>query len=336
MDYYEHRQTRSSNAIHLGDVMPDYQKKLIRALLILTIVFISLLFCYGCSRNAAYTQIKEETGTRVAPAMLLSAAPEIHVAECGEASIDHSNLAQGYFMVNYHGENPDIKLRVNKDGEECVYVLEQKHHNKYTAFPLTEGSGEYSVVIYEHKYGTTYLEIFSKRFYAEIEDEPLPYLYPSNLVNYSEDSIAVNQAAALAETANTDADVIRETLDYVLETIDYDHQFAENAPPNYIPDIDSVIEAGKGICLDMATVMAAMLRSQGIPAKVKIGDVQNGEETVYHAWVSVYATDGSLNENQFIDDEEMPGWVDIDPGNTAKEKFKQYDPTCKYYMNRQY
>ena len=48
----------------------------------------------------------------------------------------------------------------------------------------------------------------------------------------------------------------------------------------------------KGICFDYASLMTALLRSQGIPTKLMVG--YSG--TVYHAWISVYL--------------EETGWVD--------------------------
>ena len=46
------------------------------------------------------------------------------------------------------------------------------------------------------------------------------------------------------------------------------------------------------ICFDYASLTAAMLRSQGIPARLEIGYAGS----VYHAWISVYT--------------EETGWID--------------------------
>ena len=48
----------------------------------------------------------------------------------------------------------------------------------------------------------------------------------------------------------------------------------------------------KGICFDYASLMAAMLRSQGIPTKLEVG--YSGQ--AYHAWISVY-----LQETGWVD-----------------------------------
>ena len=52
----------------------------------------------------------------------------------------------------------------------------------------------------------------------------------------------------------------------------------------YIPDTNLVLEAGRGVCCDFASVFAAMCRSQGIPCAVATGYRNGG----YHAWNFVY------------------------------------------------
>ena len=76
-------------------------------------------------------------------------------------------------------------------------------------------------------------------------------------------------------------------------SITYDTQLAENVPADYIPDIDQTIEKGTGICFDYASLMTAMLRSQGIPAKLEVG--YSGQ--AYHAWISVYLTETGWVDN---------------------------------------
>jgi len=67
------------------------------------------------------------------------------------------------------------------------------------------------------------------------------------------------------------------------------------------------MDTGKGICLDYASLMTAMLRSQGIPTKLEVGYAGD----VYHAWISVY-----LKEQGWVDDIiEFDGksWTLMDP-----------------------
>ena len=79
---------------------------------------------------------------------------------------------------------------------------------------------------------------------------------------------------------------------YVIGNITYDYDLAATVTSGYLPNLDSVLAGGKGICFDYAALMTGMLRSQGVPTKLVIGYA--GE--VYHAWINVWS--------------ESTGWVD--------------------------
>ena len=79
----------------------------------------------------------------------------------------------------------------------------------------------------------------------------------------------------------------------MITNITYDEELAANVKTNYLPNIDNTLKTKKGICFDYASLMAAMLRSQGVPTKLVVG--YSGE--AYHAWISVY-----LKEIGWVDD----------------------------------
>ena len=58
----------------------------------------------------------------------------------------------------------------------------------------------------------------------------------------------------------------------------------DELPPFYIPNADEVLVSEVGICSDKATLLAAMLRSQGIPTRYVSGKVYGSG----HAWNEVY------------------------------------------------
>ena len=62
----------------------------------------------------------------------------------------------------------------------------------------------------------------------------------------------------------------------------YDYIKSVTVKPGQMPQIDECWETKRGICQDLSAVTCAMLRSQGIPARLMIGTV--GANT-YHAWV---------------------------------------------------
>jgi hypothetical protein len=75
-----------------------------------------------------------------------------------------------------------------------------------------------------------------------------------------------------------------------VENISYDTEKAKliisGQLKSYVPDVDVVYDTEKGICFDYASLMAAMLRSQGIPTKLVMGYV--APNNTYHAWNEVY------------------------------------------------
>jgi hypothetical protein len=66
------------------------------------------------------------------------------------------------------------------------------------------------------------------------------------------------------------------------------------------PDVDEILKSNKGICFDYASLMAAMLRSLDIPAKLVTG--YSSKLSVFHAWNEVYTEETGwmkLNEMYF-------------------------------------
>ena len=90
---------------------------------------------------------------------------------------------------------------------------------------------------------------------------------------------------------------------------------------SYLPNIDDTMASGKGICFDYASLMAAMLRSQGIPTKLVVG--YSG--AAYHAWISVY-----LKETGWVDkiiQFDGENWSLVDPtlaANNSGSAVKEY------------
>ena len=73
-------------------------------------------------------------------------------------------------------------------------------------------------------------------------------------------------------------------FDFVVDHFTYDYDKASTVSSGYLPVVDDILAAKKGICFDYAAVMTAMLRSQNIPCKLVVGYAG----TIYHAWIDVY------------------------------------------------
>lgn len=196
-------------------------------------------------------------------------------------TIDASHMSEGYIMVSYTGTNEKVKLQIT-GSDEVVYTYDL--HGDYETFPLTAGSGSYTVGVFENIEGTSYSTLFTQTIDVKIDDEFGPYLYANQYVNFNGDSKVVEKAEELSKPCNDDLEVIEQVYNYMISNFTYDYDKAESVQSGYLPDVDEVFETQTGICFDYAAVMAAMLRSQRIPTRLEVGYAGD----VYHAWISTY------------------------------------------------
>ena len=202
------------------------------------------------------------------------------------ASVDMSNISEGYIMVEYTGESDLALLQVTipDESETYTYPILQ---GGYQTFPLSCGDGTYGLRVLEQIAGGKYAVVYSTSVDVALSDEFRPYLYPNEYVNYSAECEAVKLGMELSDSSTDDVSLLENIYNYVIENITYDKEKAAGDLSYYVPDIDDTLESGTGICFDYASLMAAMLRSQRIPTKLVFG--YSG--TAYHAWVSVYLTE---------------------------------------------
>lgn len=222
----------------------------------------------------------------VIPDVKTVSSPGVDVASSDSGVIDWSNASLGYISAAYTGASTGAKLRIicgdmtydhdlSPDGADCY-------------FPLSCGSGTYSVILYEKLSGTKYSRAVEAEFTAKISDEIAMFLYPNDYVMFTKKSACVKKAAELC--AGKD-DVIEKTaavFGWITDNITYDYDLAAAVQSGYLPDPDSVLSRRKGICFDYASLVAAMLRSQGIPTRLVVG---YASPNIYHAWNEVYTAE---------------------------------------------
>lgn len=318
-------------------------KKSGQAIAAMFVLFMLVLFMAGCGSSSdtldkLVTGESEsgssESGGSSSAAGTREATPRVLVPEAlgenvitdknGLASIDVSNIAEGYFMVNYSGEIESVKVQVAHPSIEMPYTydLQPSKYGSYEVFPLQLGSGSYTVGVWEQTPDGQYAQLVEEAIEVEIADELKPFLYPSQIINFTEASKVVAKASQLAGSANTELDVVDSIFSFIIENITYDEEKAlavqdGTIPPGYLPNVDSTLEELKGICYDYAALMAAMLRSQGIPVKLVKGYVQLPDSggQVYHAWVMVYSKEtGEINR---VIKFEGNNWTLMDPTFSA-------------------
>ncbi|MBR0090902.1 MAG: transglutaminase domain-containing protein [Lachnospiraceae bacterium] len=199
------------------------------------------------------------------------------------AEIDCSNASEGYIFARYLGENQQVKLLIQiENGKKYYYDL--KNDGTPEVFPLSVGDGLYEISVFENIDANQYSLALSETLEVKLNNPYLPFLYPNQYVRFDKDTEAVKKAEELARPADEDLDVVSNVYNYVIGNVVYDMEEAETVESGYLPDVDEILETGKGICLDYSALMCAMLRSQQIPARMEIGYAG----TAYHAWISVY------------------------------------------------
>ena len=253
--------------------------------------------------------------------MLEPQAPGIVVLGNDFAGVDASNTGEGYIQLRYAGEAAKAKVQLTlPDGSLYTYTLDP---GDYETLPLTGGGGTYGVAVLENAFDNIYALAFSGEFQAEDVDEFKPYLYPNQYVRFTKDSRVTALGVELSEQAADDLDYVTRVYGYVVENITYDREFAATIPVDYVPDLEKTLETGKGICLDYASLMTALLRSQGIPAKLVVG--YSGAE--YHAWISVYLEETGWMDGVIYFD--GVSWSRVDPTLAAGNR----GTSVKDYVN---
>ena len=243
-----------------------------------------------------------------------------------KAVIDYSNAQDGYVMIRFL-QKTDKHLCVLITGPSgVVYKCKLDQNGKWEVFPLSDGNGNYRIGVFEHAYENKYASVNSVAIDVTLKDEFAPFLRTNQYVNYNKDSAAVAKAAELAKGSDGLNVKVSAVYNFTIENISYDKAFAEEVKRGmhswYVPDLDDVMERGKGICFDYAALMTSMLRSLGIPTRLVIGYAGD----VYHAWIDVYShTDGWINNAIYFDGKT---WNLMDP--TYASTGKQSADVMKY------
>jgi len=255
-----------------------------RSLQFLAWALVLALFLSGCEEPPLETV--RDTRTTV----LTPEAPGEIVTGNDFASLDSSRTEEGYIQVCYSGEASKAKVQLlDPEGTLYTYTLLP---GSFETLPLTGGGGIYSVTVLENAFDNVYAVAYTGELEAARVDEFKPYLYPNQYVWYTDSSKVYALGAELSAKSRDDLHYVENVYSYVVENVEYDYDLAANIPVDYLPDVDRTIDTGKGVCLDYAALMTALLRSQGIPAKLVVG----WSGTQYHAWISVYLAE--------------TGWVD--------------------------
>ena len=277
------------------------------------------VICQGCNKTpepyvSTSTDIRDNT-----PECLVPSADGIRNFINAYVALDISHMDDGYIMAAYLGSSPKVKLQLIGP-DYMTYTYDMTNHT-YEVFPLSAGSGNYTIGVYENIIDDLYATIFSANIEADIAAPMNAFLYPNQYVKFDASSQVVEKAQELVAEAHDDLEAINFIYSYVVSNITYDFDKAENVQSGYIPDVDEILEIKTGICLDYAAVMASMLRSQRIPTRLEVGYAGDA----YHAWISTYVEDqGWINGMIQFDGQ---NWSIMDPtfaANAGEEQIEHF------------
>ena len=253
--------------------------------------------------------------------LLLPQASGTKVQSNQKAVIDYSNTADGYVMVKYTASTAQ-KLKVLVKGPTTTYTYNLAADGAWDTYPLSDGSGSYTVGVYENVSGTKYAAVLSQSVTVTLKDEFAPFIRPNQYVDYENAPNTVAKAAELTAGKKDTLAKVQAVYKYVVKNITYDKQLAASVQSGYLPVLDTVLAKKTGICFDYAALMAGMLRSQGIPCKLVVGYAG----TAYHAWISVWTAENGWVEGIIYFDGST--WQRMDP--TFASSGKQSDAIMKY------
>jgi transglutaminase-like putative cysteine protease len=202
-----------------------------------------------------------------------------------QSEVDATTADKGYISVKYTGKDTKrIKVRVEKG--EVQYNYDLNVNGKAEIYSMQLGDGAYKIKVMQNTTENKYAVIQTCEFTVKLESQFAPFLITTQYVNYTGESATVKKAAELAKGMTDPLAKVDAIYKYITELLTYDYDKAKTVASTYLPEVDKILEAKKGICFDYSALMAAMLRSQGIPTKLVTGYVAPSD--VYHAWNEVY------------------------------------------------
>lgn len=258
------------------------------------LVCCALLALPACSGSESST---EATGSAFSSATTIEQSTFDASAAQGEngALLDTSHTADGYVGVS---ATSSARLKLQIVSGQASYNFDIPQDGTPIICPLTMGSGSYTFRVMQNTSGSNYVELYSESADVALSSEFAPFVRPNVYCNYDASSTCVAKARDLVKDATNQAEALEAVCTWIVDNISYDDAKAAQLKDTtgYVPDPDETLASGTGICFDYASLGAAMLRSQGIPARIVTGTVS--PNNIYHAWIMVYI-DGTWKSAQF-------------------------------------
>jgi transglutaminase-like putative cysteine protease len=234
---------------------------------------------------------------------------ELYPSGDGTAVLDLGKTGRGLALAKVstvYATDPTIRIKVLvykavggvfNSGADYQYTILKR--GEFVGIPLQLGSGTYKICILIRRNPTTnsYGYLLTKEFDVTLESALSPFLVSSALSDFSRASSCVAKAKVLCSGISTATGKVDAIYRFIIANISYDTTLANNINNGtvtvYVPDPDRTLASKKGICFDYSCLFSSMLRSQGIPARLVIGDFiktrsDGSTYNVRHAWNEVY------------------------------------------------
>ncbi len=220
---------------------------------------------------------------------------------CAGVCVNDAHAADSPFKDNENGtvtvvyeveEDTTILILVentsSKDKEALRYYYKWTEGENEVIIPLSEGAGKYKIRICKVRSDNKAVVLKSGEIEIEEETAEETFHNASVVVDYVVSDKVIKKAKSLTKKCTTDDEKVKKIYNYIIKNFSYDYELLDvkTKTSYYVPDLASTYSRKMGICYDISSVLAAMLRSVGIDARVVTGNTPNVKE--YHAWNQVY------------------------------------------------
>lgn len=261
------------------------------AIMLLLIVIIS-----SCSREVKYGNNLDVASIEDENKMLST-----HISQLEKkVEIDSSLAKAGSVKIKYIDTSlKNVTVYVVHDYEKCNgYVINDLSED--TIISLTYGKGVYIVEVKTVNESGEEISLAEEKMVLDRDSQYLPFMIPTYVVRYNNDMEVIQKCKTMNEDCSNDFEKVANIYNFVLCSLYYEEDSNKDYSSwEYYPNIDEIYLAGKGVCVDYATMFAAICRSQHIPCKLITGNTGTGDSL--HVWVEVYIKDQGIYEYENLE-----------------------------------
>lgn len=188
----------------------------------------------------------------------------------------------GKLKATYIGDSSTKGVVRIEKAERTLYSTYVLTADKEELLPFSYGDGEYVITTGRYDNQGSAVVLGESKISIKLDDKLSPFRGTSYYTNYKIDT------DKLGINGKSDDEFVDDAFTYVATKIKYNEKLNKLITSGeieiYRPNLEEIIRTKEGICLDQASLLATILRSHDIPARVVAG-YHNSQ---YHAWVEVW------------------------------------------------